>query len=338
MTTDFDSEIYNAENKMEVLAVYGKEELAKVYVADMRGDKKYIIEFVESTQPPIPQNEKWVFIVSPSFGCPVNCKMCDAGGNYNGKLKTNEILAQIDYMIRQKYPTKNIPVKKFKIQFARMGEPSLNSSILEVLEKLPQIYNAPGLVPSISTIAPIGTEIFFERLIEIKNKLYQKGNFQLQFSIHTTDAKKRDEIIPIKKWSFREISKYGEIFRNDKDRKITLNFAAFENYPIDTKVIKKYFNPETFLIKLTPLNPTKKVKNGKFISLIDPYNEETSNKIVKDFQENGFDVILSIGELEENQIGSNCGMFVSNFRKSKLCLSESYDTVNYKIESHENNV
>lgn len=319
-------------NNLKILAIYGKEDLAKVYVADMRGDKKHIIEFVESTQPPIPQSEKWVFIVSPSFGCPVNCKMCDAGGNYHGKLETDEILAQIDYMIRQKYPNGIVPVKKFKIQFARMGEPALNQNVLEVLEKLPNIYNAPGLIPSISTIAPKGTNKFFEKLIEIKNKYYNNGRFQLQFSIHTTDMQKRDEVIPIKKWTFSEISDYSEKFRKYGDRKITLNFAAIKDCPIDTNVIKEHFSPVNFLIKLTPLNPTKKVKDGNLSSLIDPHNEQSSKQIVKDFQKKGFDVILSIGELEENHIGSNCGMFVSHFKDSKLALKDGYDTINYKIK------
>ena len=235
-------------------------------------------------------------------------------------------------MIRQRYPDGKVPVSKFKIQFARMGEPAFNSNILDVLEKLPNIYDVPGLIPSISTIAPKGTEKFFDKLIEIKNKYYDNGRFQLQFSIHTTDIKKRDEVIPIKKWNFNEISQYGKRFRRNGDKKITLNFAALEEYPIDTKVIREIFNPEDFLIKLTPLNPTKKVKDGNLSSLINPDDEKTSEMIVKDFKSKGFDVILSIGELEENQIGSNCGMFVSKLKDSKLCLNETYETDNYKIK------
>ena len=71
MTTSLDTITVPKYGKMEILAIYGKEDLAKVYVADMRGDGKHIIEFVESTQPPIPQSEKWVFIVSSpkTMGC-----------------------------------------------------------------------------------------------------------------------------------------------------------------------------------------------------------------------------------------------------------------------------
>ncbi|GAH16437.1 unnamed protein product, partial [marine sediment metagenome] len=67
---------------IEILGEYGREDLAKVYVASMRGNKEYLVEFVESVQPPIPREKKWVLIVSTLFGCPVGCRMCDAGGEY----------------------------------------------------------------------------------------------------------------------------------------------------------------------------------------------------------------------------------------------------------------
>ena len=152
---------------MKILDVYGKEDLAKVYVASMRNDDKHLVEFVESTQPPIPRDKKWVLIVSSLFGCPVNCKMCDAGGKYSGKLETNEILEQIDYPVRRRYQDGKVPVPKFKIQFARMGEPSMNPNVLETLSILPEIYDAPGLLPSLSTVAPKSSKDFFETLIEV---------------------------------------------------------------------------------------------------------------------------------------------------------------------------
>jgi len=80
---------------IEVLEEFGRDDLAKVYVASVRGNKDHLVEFVESVQPPIPRKDKWVLIVSTLFGCPVGCKMCDAGGEYNGKLTSEEILAEI---------------------------------------------------------------------------------------------------------------------------------------------------------------------------------------------------------------------------------------------------
>ncbi len=318
---------------MKILDVYGKEDLAKVYVASMRNDDNHLVEFVESTQPPIPRDEKWVLIVSSLFGCPVNCLMCDAGGKFSGKLETDEILKQIDYLVRRRYPDGKITVPKFKIQFARMGEPSMNKNVLEALSRLPKIYDAPGLLPSLSTVAPKSSKDFFEKLIDIKDKYYPKGRFQLQFSIHSTDSEKRNELIPIKKWSFDEIAEYGSRFHKKGDKKVTLNFAVAKGYEVNPEIVRQHFDPDMFLIKLTPLNPTIRVEESNLESAIDPYNSESAAHIIKDFKAQGFDVILSIGEVEENKIGSNCGQFVTQYRATQTSIKEGYEIDKYQMMS-----
>lgn len=303
---------------MEVLEDFGREDLAKVYVASMRGSKDHLVEFVESVQPPIPRGQKWVLIVSTLFGCPIGCKMCDAGGGYKDKLTSEEILAEIDYMVRRRFPDGSIPIPKFKIQFARMGDPALNPEVLNVLEKLPSIYNAPGLLPSVSTVAPKNSEEFLEKLLDIKNRYYKNGKFQLQFSVHTTDLKKRDELIPVSKMSFQEIADYCERFYKDGDKKITLNFAICRGYPVDVDIVRQCFDPDKFIIKLTPINPTEAAICNELISEIDAFNPSSADQIVNDFRSKGYDVILSIGEVEENKIGSNCGQFVTQIKESIL--------------------
>ncbi|MFC2131957.1 radical SAM protein, partial [Bacteroidota bacterium] len=182
---------------MKILAQTEKSDIATVYLAEtVKG--KYI-EFVESVQPPIPREKKWVLLISTLYGCPVSCAFCDCGYYYDGKLNKEDILSQIDFLVSKRYPDKKIPVEKFKIQFARIGEPALNNHVLEVLDTLAEIYEAPGLLPSISTIAPANTEDFFEELLIIKKTKYPT-RFQMQFSIHTTDEIQRDKIIPVKKW------------------------------------------------------------------------------------------------------------------------------------------
>ena len=146
---------------MKLVGKTGREDIAIVYLAETT--KGRLVEFVESVQPPLPRNEKWVLIVSTLYGCPVGCLFCDAGGWYRGRLSKEDILGQVDYMITNRFPSRKIPVKKLKIQFARVGEPSLNPNVLDVLEELPKIYDAPGLLPCISTVAPKGNKKFFER-------------------------------------------------------------------------------------------------------------------------------------------------------------------------------
>jgi 23S rRNA (adenine2503-C2)-methyltransferase len=309
---------------MKVLAFAGCEEIAVVYVVEYAPNR--MVECVESLQPPIPRAEKWVLLVSTMFGCPVGCKMCDAGGFYQGKLNKDEILAQIDFLVHKRYPDRIIPVRNFKIQFARMGEPTMNPSVLEVLDELPTRYHAPGLMPSLSTIAPNGSERFFARLLEIKREKYSGGRFQFQFSLHTTDEKVRDEIIPVKKWDFAKMASYGEQFYQPGDRKITLNFALAQGTPLDSQVLLNYFDPARYLVKITPLNPTHHAVGNGLTSYIDPQKlpESETSEAVQSLRQAGYQVIVSIGEVEENAIGSNCGQYVLRHIQAQEALQDAY--------------
>jgi 23S rRNA (adenine2503-C2)-methyltransferase len=312
---------------MKVLASAGREDIAMVYVAELEQGK--YIEFVEALQPPKPREEKWVLMISTLYGCPVGCAMCDAGGYYHGKVSKEDLVAQVDHMVERHYPNRVIPCQQFKIQFARMGEPAFNPAVLDVLEELPQRYKAPGFMPSISTIAPHRTEAFFARLLEIKNGLYPDGNFQFQYSIHTTDEARRDEIIPVKKWSFAQMAAYGERFYRPGDRKITLNFAMAEGQPVNPQVLLHHFDPAKFLIKITPLNPTYQAAEHGLISYIDPHQQEREYDVVAALQDAGYQVIIAIGEVEENYIGSNCGQYV---RKHLEAIDRVIEGYTYRVD------
>ncbi len=317
---------------MKILAEYGNDKIARVYVARLRNDPGSVVEFVESVQPPIPRDEKWVLIVSSMFGCPIGCAMCDAGGDYAGLLTKEEILSQIDVLVTRRYPDRKVPSAKFKIQFARMGEPSLNPAVLEALRILPSLYDASGLMISISTVTPSCAKGFFDELIRIKEDLYRAGRFQLQFSIHTTDQKKRRELIPVKTWTFEQMAAFGEHFccPEEGDRKVTLNFAPVEGYPIDPSVIRENFDPNRFLIKMTPLNPTLRSSEGRLKSVIDPHSPQAGQALINEFVREGFEVILSIGEVEENKIGSNCGQFIQRVLNGNVRLPDAYDVDRYQ--------
>ncbi len=307
---------------MKILGLIGKEEIACVYLAEM-GEGR-VIEFVESLQPPLPRERKWVLMVSTLFGCPIQCLMCDAGSAYQGSLSAGEILAQIDYLVEKRFPSGEVPVKQFKIQFARMGEPALNPEVLEVLRELPERYRAPGLMPSFSTVAPRGREGFFEELREIKDSLYAGGRFQFQFSIHTTSEALRKRLIPAKSWGFSEMAAYGERFYAPGDRKITLNFTLAQGMPVAAPCLKSHFDPERFLIKITPVNPTYQARQNGLSSYLDPLDQARRYELVEELKEEGYEVLVSIGEPEENRIGSNCGQYVTAHFRAKERLADGY--------------
>lgn len=302
---------------MEIVDTVGREDLAIVYVAKMDDGK--MLEFVEALVPPSPREEKWVLIISSLYGCPVGCLMCDSGTHYHGKVSESDLLAQIDYLIDRRYPSRSIPTRKLKVHFARMGDPAFNPNVNRVLCRLRYRYTVADLMPSISTIAPLGTDPFFEELLDVRREHYPEGYFQLQFSIHTTDESGRDELIPVPKWDFSRISRYGErFFGLESRRKVTLNFAASTRYPVDPAVVADYFDPAVFMIKITPLNPSLSTGRNRLDSLVslDP-EDRVSRDLVERFERFGYDVVLSIGEPEENRIGSNCGLRVAKTVESR---------------------
>ncbi|MBC7081633.1 MAG: radical SAM protein [Thermoplasmatales archaeon] len=289
---------------MKIISKHGREEHALIYTAMLRED--HFVEFVDSVEPGLAREKKWCIIVSTQFGCPVNCKICDAGGKFMGNLTAGEILSQIRFVINSR---NGLKTEKLKVHFARMGEPLLNPNILDALTLLREEIKDDSLMPCIATVAPKFSKDILYKIAEIKNELYKNGKFQMQFSINTTDEKIRDEIMPIPKMSFEEISEFGEFYFRKGDRKINLNFALAKEFPVNTKIISRYFDPDKFLIKITPLNPTENAIKHGFHTLIS-YEKREKPGIVDELMEEGFDVIISIGAKEEIEIGSNCGQYI----------------------------
>jgi len=291
---------------VKVLAKAGRDDIATVYLAETERGRR--IEFVESVQPPIPRGKKWVLLLSTLYGCPGGCRFCDAGTFYKGKLSREEILSQVDFLVDWRFPDRRIPVEKFKVQFARVGEPAFNPAVLDVLEELPSRYDAPGLMPAVSTVAPLGAGDFFERLLGIKRRIYG-GRFQLQFSVHTTDPARRDWLMPLAKWDLDEIAAYGKRWFEAGDRKVTLNFALAEGMPVDPGELLGRFSPETFLVKITPVNPTFHARRSCIESQVVPGGPEGDT--ARALRAAGYETIVSIGEPEESLIGSNCGQYLA---------------------------
>ncbi len=290
-----------------VLHSFGDDELARVFVAETGDGSR--IEFVESVQPPVPREKKWVLIVSTLKGCPVQCPICDAGGKYSGRLSRDEMLSQIEHLVTRRFPDGRIASEITKIQFARMGDPAFNPAVMEVLRDIPRIYPS-RIMPSISTVAPKNCTTFIDSLKQVKDELYGDGMFQMQFSIHTTDDARRRILIPAATLPLAEIRRMGDRFFERGDRKITLNFAAVQGFEIDADVIASLFSPDIFIIKLTPVNPTF-VSQAAGLEGVITEDPQTAAPLCDAIQKHGFDVIVSIGEMRENQIGSNCGMYVA---------------------------
>ncbi|MBN1773660.1 MAG: radical SAM protein, partial [Deltaproteobacteria bacterium] len=286
----------------------GVPEIAEVGVLRFRDDARYCVETVDGLTPPLERHQKWIINVSTQFGCPVGCPFCDAALAYHGNLTMEELHAQVRWALGR-HPGVAHACAKLKVHFARMGEPSLNDAVLEAMDGLPGVVDSPGLWACVATTAPRGRDAWFARLAELKERRY-RGRFQLQFSVQSTDARDRARLTPIPHWSLAELADYGSGFWRPGDRKVILNFALARDIAFDAEALVDTFDPERFAVKITPVNPTARGREAGFATVLRSEREAAVERARQALLARGFDVILSIGEEEEDLIGSNCGQAV----------------------------
>ncbi len=299
---------------MQIISQQGDPTLAEVFVARFRDNDRFLAEFVDARDPDLPADAKWVVIISSQFGCPVACPMCDAGGDYRGDLTRDEMLAQVDHVVTRHGAERLSRVEKFKVQFARMGEPALNPAVLDALRELPIRYDAPGLIPCIATTAPTASRTWLDALCDIRHTIYGDRLFQLQLSVNSTDETARNRLMPVAKLSLPELAMYARRFSAGGPRKASLNFVMTDEVPIDPDVIARHFDPESTCVKITPLNPTNRSVEQHLSTALPPHAPEAADALCDALARHGFDIILSIGDVRENEIGSNCGMAVRRYQ------------------------
>ncbi|MDD5657715.1 MAG: isochorismatase family protein [Elusimicrobia bacterium] len=294
-------------------------DLAALYLAELEGEPRRRVEFVDTREPGVPKSEKWVMMISTQAGCAVGCRMCDAGAaGFQGSLSVEEMLGQVRWIAGRSPGLDWRRHPKLKIHFARMGEPALNPAVPEALAVLAREAANPGLIASVSTVAPKSPAVapWFERLLAVKDEFYPGGRFQLQFSLHAVDEARRGRIVPIKKWSLAEVAAYGRHFVKPGDRRITLNFAPGPGEPLEADAIAGIFDPGHFLVKVTPINPTLAAdRSGATFA----WNEAPPHiaAAAEALRRKGFQVILSPSAEAEISSETSCGQLWSRSLKAE---------------------
>lgn len=193
------------------------------------------------------RKERWMIGVSCMSGCPVRCKFC-ATGQMKGwrSLTADEIFDQVMLVFSQN-KIDLCDVKEFKINYTRMGEPFLNlSNVREAIEMVDNWCMAGfGIRPHhyVSTIGLRGSDFS-----------WVKGNITLQVSLHASSDARRRELIPVR--NLMTIEELGQI-RTRSLLKTTLNMTLVNEDDFDIEVLKRYFDPKYFFIKLSPINPNE---------------------------------------------------------------------------------
>ena len=91
-----------------------------------------------------------------------------------------------------------------------------------------------------------------------------------------------------------------------KGRKITLNFAIAD-YEINAEKLRDLFNPNKFVVKLTPTHKTRTALENSIETLGDYTTLYPYQKIEKELKNVGFDVLVFIASEYEDLGRITCG-------------------------------
>ncbi len=255
----------------------------------------------------LPLTEKWVITISTQYGCSMNCSFCDVPAVGPGKNATfNDLIKQV--LVGLSLHPEIETSRRLNIHFARMGEPTWNPNVLDATRWFKDHIDPEYTIhPVVSTMMPNRNEwlkTFIHTWMRIKNRLLH-GEAGLQLSINSTDENERAIMFGGNALSIEAIARIMDGII-PAGRKITLNFAL-AGYTIDPDVLTKYFDPDNFLIKLTPMHKTALaiandiLTDGDYTTYA-PYEEDE-----KRLREAGYDVLVFIASREEDESRITCG-------------------------------
>ena len=319
----------------DILTVEGdKGELELISVGDYGKNKNIKADFLGYTDEIEgvphgelqPLSEKWVITVSSQYGCSMGCQFCDVPKIGEGVNATfNDLINQVKTGVSIHPEIKH--TERLNVHFARMGEPVFNDNILGATMYLAGTLKEKGwgFHPVVSTMMPrdnIQTEDFLREWIRIKNN-FLNGEAGLQISINSTDDLERNRSMGHNTLSLYDISNICDKLPNPKGRKYTLNFALAD-YEIDEEKLRKLFDPDKFICKITPMHVTNSCQENN-IKTKNGYTEFTPYKDVEErLKSVGFDVIVFIPSFEEDEGRITCGNAILSGSKPE-CEYERVD-------------
>lgn len=256
----------------------------------------------------LPLEEKWVATLSTQYGCSMGCRFCDVPKVGPGINCTIEDLRMQMRVIRDLHPEVR-RTKRLNVHYARMGEPTFNSNVMRHALELHADRNGSHIHPVISTMMPkVNKNLlnYLQQWMAIKNEVYC-GEAGLQFSINSTDDEQRTYLFNGASRNLTNISYMGKQLANPLGRKIALNFAITKDTIFNGSKLAKLFNPEHFMVKITPIHETSSsignsLETKEGYSKYAPYEAVEASSLSA-----GFDTLVFIPSKEEDSSRITCG-------------------------------
>lgn len=256
--------------------------------------------------------KRTVICCSVMSGCPVGCKFCGTGSKFIRNLTAEEIVEQINIVLKDKNLIDDINEKCEKLQFMfmSMGEPMLNwDEVEKAIIQLNQKFSNAQLL--LSTIG-CDDDKTFSKIIRLSKKIDKIG---LQFSIHKSNDKERNILIPFrKKMNLQKIRDAGMIWWRETGRNPFLNYCVdgTNNTDKNFEELTNLFSPVVFNFTFSVVcSPDENMKDAAFRNL------DVIKRFQDKFLKKGYNVRM-FDPAGQDDIGGGCGQlwYVQKWLKS----------------------
>ncbi len=166
----------------------------------------------------IPTEKRLTACLSSQVGCPMDCKFCATGKEgLRRSLKTSEILDQILFIENE------MNRKVTNIVFMGMGEPLLN--IDDLLLSIRSINEDFQISQRKITISTVAVPKMIDKLSVKSFQILGKCQFTLAISLHASNQKTREMIIPsAKNYEIKNIIEDCKKFVRDTGRRVSFEY------------------------------------------------------------------------------------------------------------------
>ena len=256
--------------------------------------------------------DRTVICCSVMSGCPVGCKFCGTGAKFVRNLTADEIVTQIELVLKDKNLIEDIneKCKKLQFMFMSMGEPMLNwDEVEKAIIQLNQKFSNAQLL--LSTIG-CDDDKTFSKIIRLSKKIDKIG---LQFSIHKSNDKERNLLIPFrKKMNLQKIRDAGMIWWRETGRNPFLNYCVdgTNNTAKNFEELTNLFSPVVFNFTFSVVcSPDENMKDAAFRNL------DVIKRFQDKFLKKGYNVRM-FDPAGQDDIGGGCGQlwYVQKWLKS----------------------
>ena len=245
----------------------------------------------------IPSKKRLTACISSQVGCSLSCTFCATG---TLKLERNLNYAEIydQIFILNEEALLNFGKPLSNIVYMGMGEPLLNYENLLKSIELVSSKNGLSMSPKRITVSTAGIAKMIKKLAD------DEVRFNLAISLHSSDDKKREEIMPINKSiNLEELKESIKYFFEKTGTRITYEYILFKDINDsldDAHELVKFCKSTPCKVNLIEYNsvdniPFQKASNNKTEKFINFLNEK--NIIVNLRKSKGKDINAACGQL-----------------------------------------